>query len=256
VHLRNWRRWIVAAAALCLPATLLHAALPTEPDASGRTSFAGQLLIASPDLRQPIFDHAVILLAQHSRSGAVGIIINRLAEKRPIAGLLAAFGADASGVTDSVRVFVGGPVEPAAGFVLHSAEYRRAETLDIDGQVALTVAPDVLRDIGLGKGPSKSLIAFGYAGWAPAQLEGEIAHACGRWFRRTRRWCSIPNARKSGPRHWRARRAAARPAAFVRQVIAAVPRTFAPRPLAPRRVDMPGWRPTLSAFRGELPGGS
>jgi putative transcriptional regulator len=176
VHLRNLRRWIVAAAVLCLPATLLHAALPTDPDASGRTSFAGQLLIASPDLRQPIFDHAVILLAQHSRSGAVGIIINRLAEKRPIAGLLTAFGADASGVTDSVRVFVGGPVEPAAGFVLHSAEYRRAETLDIDGQVALTVAPDVLRDIGLGKGPSKSLIAFGYAGWAPAQLEGEIAH--------------------------------------------------------------------------------
>ena len=161
---------------MCLPATLLHAALSTEPEVSGRTSFAGQLLIASPDLRQPAFDHAVILLARHSRGGAVGIVINRMAEKRPIAGLLAAFGADASGVTDSVRVFVGGPVQPAAGFVLHSAEYHRPETLDIDGRVALTIAPGVLRDIGHGKGPSKSLIAFGYAGWAPAQLEDELTH--------------------------------------------------------------------------------
>jgi putative transcriptional regulator len=99
-----------------------------------------------------------------------------VAEKRPIAGLLAVFGADASGVTDSVRVFVGGPVAPAAGFVLHGAEYHRPETLDIDGRVALTGTPDVLRDIGLGKGPSKSLFAFGYAGWAPAQLEDELSH--------------------------------------------------------------------------------
>ena len=133
-------------------------------------------LDASPDLRQPAFDHAVILLARHSRGGALGIVINRMAEKRPIAGLLAAFGADASGVSDSVRVFVGGPVEPGAGFVLHSAEYHRPETLDIDGRVALTIAPDVLGDIGRGKGPSKSLIAFGYAGWAPGQLEVELTH--------------------------------------------------------------------------------
>jgi putative transcriptional regulator len=173
---RNCRRWILAAAALCLPAPLLHAALPTEPDVSGRTSFAGQLLIASPDLRQPAFDHAVILLAKHNRGGAIGIVINRLMDTRAIAGLLTAFGADASGVTDSVRVFAGGPVDPAAGFVLHSAEYRRPETVDIDGRVALTSAAAVLRDIGLGRGPSKSLVALGYAGWAPAQLEDELTH--------------------------------------------------------------------------------
>jgi len=185
-----YRRWILAAAAMILPATatLLHAALPTTaptaPDLNGAPSYAGQLLVASPDLRQPAFDHAVILLAQHNREGAFGIVINRPIDRRPIAALLDAFGADGSGITDSVRVFLGGPVAVAAGFVIHSAEYHRPDTLDIDGRVALTVAPDVLRDIGLGKGPSKSLLAFGYAGWAPAQLENELAHGV---------WVTVPD---------------------------------------------------------------
>ena len=178
----TYKRWILAAAAMVLPATatLLHAALPTAPttprDLSGPISYAGQLLVASPDLRQPVFDHAVILLAQHNREGAFGIVVNRPIDKRPISALLDAFGADGSGITDSVRVFRGGPVDVATGFVVHSAEYRLHDTLDIDGRVALPVAPDVLRDIGLGKGPSKSLVAFGYAGWAPSQLEDELAH--------------------------------------------------------------------------------
>jgi putative transcriptional regulator len=171
---RDLTRWLLAAAAIFLPATLLHAALPSETNIPDRVFLTGQLLIASPQLRQPAFDHAVILLAQHNRDGAFGIVINRPADKRPIAGLLTAIGADASGVTDSVRVFLGGPVDPAVGLVIHSADYRRADTLDIDGRVALSAAIDVLRDIGLGKGPSKSLIAFGYAGWAPSQLEDEL----------------------------------------------------------------------------------
>jgi putative transcriptional regulator len=171
---KHWRRWIIAAAALFVPATLLHAALPSEPDISGPTSLAGQLLVAAPELRQPPFDHAVILLAQHSRQGALGIVINHPIAERPLAGLLAAFGADATGITSKVRVFIGGPVEPDIAFVLHSADYRAPETLDIDGRVALTSAPDILRAIGLGKGPHQSLLAFGYAGWGPGQLEDEL----------------------------------------------------------------------------------
>jgi putative transcriptional regulator len=175
----NYTRWIFAAAAVLVPATLIHAALPTDTDIPDRVWLAGQLLIASPHLRQPPFDHAVILLAQHNREGAFGIVINRPVDRRPIARLLAAFGADASGVTDSVRVFVGGPVDPAVGLVVHTADYRQPDTLDIDGRVALSAAADVLRDIGLGKGPNKSLLAFGYAGWKPSQLEEELAH--GMW---------------------------------------------------------------------------
>ncbi|HET8918686.1 MAG TPA: YqgE/AlgH family protein [Xanthobacteraceae bacterium] len=172
------KRWLVAAVAIVAPAAILHAALPTEPEISGRTSFAGQLLIASPELRDP-FDHAVILIAQHDRYGALGIVINRPVTRRPIATILAALGADAAGVTDSVLIFLGGPVSPNVAFALHSADYRRPHTLDIDGRVALSDAAGVLRDIGTGHGPKQSLIAFGYAGWAPQQLDEELAR--GAW---------------------------------------------------------------------------
>jgi putative transcriptional regulator len=175
----DYRRWILAAAAVLMPAAALHAALSSEPpDLSETPSLAGRLLIASPQMRDP-FDHAVILLAQHSRDGALGVIINHPLDSRPIAAVLQALGADASGVKDSVRLFLGGPVGRDTAFVVHSADYRRDDTVDIDGRVALSDAADVLRDIGLGKGPSKSLVTLGYAGWAPSQLEDEIAR--GAW---------------------------------------------------------------------------
>jgi putative transcriptional regulator len=170
--------WLVAAVAIVAPAAILHAALPTEPEVAGRTSFAGQLLIASPELRDP-FDHAVIMIAQHDRNGALGIVINRPITRRPIATVLAALGADAAGVTDSVLIFLGGPVSPNVAFALHSTEYHGSHTLDIDGRVALSDAAEVLRDIGTGHGPKQSLIAFGYAGWAPQQLDDELAR--GAW---------------------------------------------------------------------------
>jgi putative transcriptional regulator len=171
----DYKRWSLALAAVLVPAAVLHAALPNEPpDVSAPPSLAGRLLIASPQMRDP-FDHAVILMARHGREGALGIVINHPIDSRPIASVLRALGADASGVKDSVRVFLGGPVSPNVAFVIHSAEYRRNDTVNIDGRVSLSDAADALRDIGLGKGPSKSLVALGYAGWAPSQLEDEIA---------------------------------------------------------------------------------
>ena len=172
---RDCKLWVVAASAIVLSASVLHAALPAAPDVSGPTSVTGQLLIASPALRDSPFDHAVILVAQHNRDGALGIVINRPLDRRPIAGLLEALGADASGVTESVQIFLGGPVDPEAGFVIHSADYHGADTVNIDGRVALSAGSEILRDIGLGKGPRKSLVAFGYAGWAPSQLDDELA---------------------------------------------------------------------------------
>jgi len=168
----------MAVVAIVAPAAMLYAALPTAPELSGRTSFAGQLLIASPELGDP-FDHAVIMIAQHDRNGALGIVINRPVARRPIATVLAALGADGAGVSDSVLIFLGGPVSPNVAFALHSTEYHGAHARDIDGRVALSNAAEVLRDIGTGHGPKQSLIAFGYAGWGPQQLDDELAR--GAW---------------------------------------------------------------------------
>jgi putative transcriptional regulator len=179
VTLLDYKSWILTLAAVPLPAAVLHATLSTEqPDLTAPPSLAGRLLIASPQMRDP-FDHAVILMAQQGRDGALGIVINHPLDNRPIAAILQALGVDASGTKDSVRLFLGGPVGRDTAFVVHSIDYRRDETLDIDGRVALSDAADVLRDMGRGKGPSKSLVALGYAGWAPSQLEREIAR--GAW---------------------------------------------------------------------------
>src|SRR5262249_37773651 len=95
--------------------------------------------------------------------------------RRPIATVLGALGLDAAGITDNIVIFLGGPVSPNIAFALHSTDYRLPNTMDIDGRVALTQAAEVLRDLGRGHGPKRSLIAFGYAGWAPHQLDDEIA---------------------------------------------------------------------------------
>jgi putative transcriptional regulator len=118
-------------------------------------------------------------VALHNREGAFGIVINRPAGKRSVARMLKGVGEKTSGVTDIVQVFSGGPVERNVALVIHSIDYRRPDTLDIDGRVALSAADDVLRDMAIGKGPNKSLVAFGYVGWDASQLEDEIAR--GTW---------------------------------------------------------------------------
>jgi len=166
-------------AAILLPATL-YAALPTPAEAPEQQFLTGQLLIASPTMGDPRFLQTVILMVRHDRNGALGIVINRPIGDRPLARLLEALGENDPGVAGTVRIFAGGPVQPDIGFVLHSTDYHRSDSLDIDGHVAMTSSREILRDIGNQRGPNKSLIAFGYAGWAPGQLEGELAH--GFWY--------------------------------------------------------------------------
>jgi len=147
------------------------------PDAA---SLAGQLLIAAPTIGDPRFAHTVILMLRHDRSGAFGIVLNRPLGEQTIASLLQAAGEKDSDVKGSMAVFAGGPVQPELGFVVHSSEYHLADTLEVDGHVAMTADNQVLRDIGAGKGPAKRLFAFGYSGWGAGQLEGEIARH--GWF--------------------------------------------------------------------------
>lgn len=165
-------RLAFALAAVLVSGTLVKASL-SQSAPSGPASLAGQFLIASPAMGDPRFARTVIFMVKHDRTGALGIVINRPVGERPISELLRALGATAEG-EGRLPIFIGGPVEPALGFVLHSAEYRRAETREIDGRVALTSSREALRDIAAGKGPKKTIVAFGYSGWAPGQLEAEL----------------------------------------------------------------------------------
>jgi putative transcriptional regulator len=175
-----FERPLLALAAILLPATLLHAALPNAADTPGRASLAGQILIAAPELQDPRFDHTVILMVRHGAGGALGIVLNRPLGERPLATLLNDIGENGSGVTGSLRIFYGGPVQPEIGFVIHSADYHRPETLEIDGHLAMTSSREILRDIATQHGPQMTLVAFGYAGWAANQLEDELAQRA--WF--------------------------------------------------------------------------
>ena len=146
----------------------------------------GQLLIAMPSMGDPRFSRAVIYMCAHSADGAMGIIINHRAPNISFCELLDQLNIaphkeriTLPRMSAAMAVYLGGPVETGRGFVLHSADYFKAEsTLPIDESVCLTATIDILRDIAKGSGPDKALLALGYAGWAPGQLESEI-HANG-----------------------------------------------------------------------------
>jgi putative transcriptional regulator len=175
-----FERPLLALAAIVLPAALVHAALQDPAQAPGQASLAGQILIASPGLRDPRFDHTVILMVRHSPGGALGIVLNRPVGERPLARLLDDIGEKGSGITGSLRIFSGGPVQPEIGFVIHSTDYHRPETIEIDGRVAMTSSREISRDIASRHGPEKMLVAFGYAGWGAGQLESELTQRA--WF--------------------------------------------------------------------------
>src|SRR4029434_1551543 len=98
-------------------------------------SLAGQLLIASPTVRDPNFDHAVILMVRHNQDGAMGIVINMPTEERPLANILEMLGEKETNVTGKVQLFAGGPVPPEFGFVIHSSDYRGPGTVDVNDHV-------------------------------------------------------------------------------------------------------------------------
>lgn len=178
----GFRRLCLIAAAFVLQTALLSAALPgaDETPESARPSLAGQLLVAAPWIGDPRFERTVILIVEDGPGGAVGIVINKPIGEQPLADVFKALGQKESDVAGSVRVFSGGPVQPEVGFVVHSADYHRPETVALTDRLSMTSSVAILQDIGDKKGPAKFLVAFGYAGWGPDQLEHEIEdHAWG-----------------------------------------------------------------------------
>ncbi len=153
------------------------------PKASGY--LGGHLLVAMPQMPDPRFARSVVYLCAHTSDGAMGLIVNKLIDSLSFPDLLRQLGIDPPEATDAIRVHFGGPVEAARGFVLHSTDYVHDATMVVDDQFALTATIDVLKAIAKGEGPRRSLLALGYAGWAPGQLDQEI---------QSNGWLTVPAA--------------------------------------------------------------
>jgi len=162
-------------AALVCAATLAAAQTPGWPK-----SLKGHLLVAEPTMGDPNFDHTVVFMVEHDHQGAFGIVVNRSYGLVPLAELMSGFGVDEAPAEDRVEVMYGGPVSPELGMVLHSNDYATDGTRTVTTTLSFTTNVKVLEDIAGGRGPSKSLLVMGYAGWAPGQLESEIDR--GDWF--------------------------------------------------------------------------
>lgn len=136
----------------------------------------GQLLLAMPSMRDPRFARAVIYMCAHGKDGAVGLVVNRLIGGLPCSDLLEQLGIDhdPDSSTALPNVHFGGPVETERGFVLHTRDYMADESMPINDTMALTATVDIVRDIAGGSGPRDLVLALGYAGWGPGQLDGEI----------------------------------------------------------------------------------
>ncbi len=141
---------------------------------SESTSLKGQLLIAMPGMSDPRFDRSVIYMCAHTSDAAMGLVVNRLVDHINFPDLLEQLDIKLESPAQQIRVHFGGPVELGRGYVLHSADYRQNASMVVDGSVALTASVSVLKAIAAGEGPRRSLVALGYAGWGPGQLDAEI----------------------------------------------------------------------------------
>ena len=144
----------------------------------------GQLLIAMPGMRDERFAKSVIYMCAHTEEGAMGLVLNQRLDSLTFAELISQLELDEKHLSRDVPVHFGGPVESGRGFVLHTSDYQQDATLEVVNGVALTATVDILKAIAQGKGPQKSLLALGYAGWGPGQLDMEI---------RANGWLQVPS---------------------------------------------------------------
>jgi len=144
-------------------------------------SHTGELLVADPSMPDPRFAQAVILMVRHRRDGAMGLIVNKTLFKAPLKEIFRDLPADQPALARPLPLRDGGPVEPGKGFVLHSRDVVVDGTLLVRDAFALSSNAEIVAKIGAGEGPKRTLIAFGYAGWGPGQLEGEIARGGWHW---------------------------------------------------------------------------
>lgn len=139
------------------------------------SNLAGKLLIAMPDMSDHRFAKTVVYLCAHSDEGGMGLIVNKPQTGIAFAKLLAQMDIPVTSPIPDIPVHFGGPVDHQRGFVVHSDDYQaQTGTLHVDDHFRMTATVEVLEDIARGKGPERSMLALGYAGWGPGQLEYEI----------------------------------------------------------------------------------
>lgn len=155
------------------------AAHAPTPDPPAPRSLTGQLLVATEVLRDPRFVRTVIYMVRHDATGALGLIVNRPLGDAPLARVLEGLGRSSAGANGAIRLYYGGPVEPERGFVLHTSEWAVGESR-VQAGVAFTTDPAIFEAIARGAGPRRLIVALGYAGWGPGQLEAEISG--GAWI--------------------------------------------------------------------------
>ena len=141
---------------------------------------AGQLLVASSEMKDPRFAESIIYLVKHDDTGALGLVVNKPVAKAPFDDLLKGFGIDAKGAKGEIVVHYGGPVNRYQGFVLHSDDWVLDSSTKVKDGVAMTADAKMVQALAVGKGPRQALLIMGYAGWAAGQLEMELKD--NSWF--------------------------------------------------------------------------
>lgn len=150
---------------------------------NGDSPFRHSLLVAMPGLQDGLFTRSVVYVCAHSDAGAMGIVVNQRLPDVGFGDLLSQLKLPQSTLQVDPVVHFGGPVETGRGFVLHSTDFIREDTVRITDTLCITGTVDILQAIAEGRGPTRSIFALGYAGWSAGQLEAEI---------QTNSWLTIP----------------------------------------------------------------
>ena len=159
------------------------AASPSRDALDNANWLTGQLLIAMPAMEDPRFTHSVIYVCAHTPEGAMGLVLNRPIQKPSFDDLLKQLEVAPAPPARRIALCSGGPVDNARGFVLHTSDWTGEGSLKVNESLALTASLDVLKAIAEGGGPRAGLLALGYAGWGPGQLDAEIQQNA---------WLSVP----------------------------------------------------------------
>ena len=137
-------------------------------------TLVGRFLVAAPSMPDERFQKSVVFICKHDDDGALGIIVNNKVDDLALGQVYKQLGIQVPKVAAESPVLFGGPVETSRGLVLHSADYKREETLLIEGGMALTPSLEILKDMAGGSGPKEAWLALGHSGWAPGQLDLEM----------------------------------------------------------------------------------